>query len=155
MRRLTVLATGVLLMLLAIAPAAHAAESSTISASYTVTFPSGNPPVGTASGTFVSSGAITDTGTLSGAALFGAVPAPSTGVLQTKLTLSGSGGTILLRCSQIAKDFSDLSNVPDTGSCAVIGGTGSYAGLHGHATVIGYANLNTATVKETIFLSSP
>lgn len=155
MKRLAVLTTGVLVMLLAIAASAKAAESSTISVSYTVTFPSGNPPVGAASGTFASTGAITDTGTVSGPALFGALPAPSTGVLQTTLTLSGSDGTIVLRCSQIAKDFTDLSNVPDTGSCAVIGGTGSYAGLHGHAKVIGSANLNTATVTETIFLSTP
>lgn len=84
--------------------------------------------------------------------MFGALPAPSTGALQTELTLVGESGDIFLRCTQIAKDFTNVAAVPDTGSCGVIDGTGLYAGLHGHGTVTGGTNLLTATVTETIAL---
>jgi hypothetical protein len=109
-------------------------------------FPTAAPFVGTYSGMFTASasGVAFDSGTVTAEALFGAVPAPSTGVLQTNRTLTSSEGTLRLRCAQIAKAFSDPSAVPDTGTCAGLSATGVYAGLRGSRKLSGVVDF-TAT----------
>jgi hypothetical protein len=115
----------------------------------------GNPVTGEAAGTFSSSGAINDNGTVELQLTFGALPAPSTGVLQSLRTLTGQHGTITLRCTQIGRDFSDPADVPNQGSCAVVGGTGAYADLHGHGTLTGTADLTgTPTITDVLDLST-
>jgi hypothetical protein len=118
-------------------------------------FPATAPFVGTYSGTFMASGTVTDSGTVTAEAVFGAAPAPHTGVLQTNRTLSSNDGTLQLRCTQIAKSFSNLSAVPNTGTCAVLSATGVYAGLRGAGKLTGEVNFNASpfpTLTDTLVL---
>jgi hypothetical protein len=104
-------------------------------------------------GTFLASGAVSDSGTLSADTLFSAVRSPKVGVLQTTETLTGSEGTIVLRCSQI----STTDPVVSTGSCAILRTTGAYAGLSGAAKLTGVTDFNASpvTVTDTIVLNTP
>jgi hypothetical protein len=144
----------------ALAPVASAQPpgSATITTTFALTSApgtGGNPVTGEAAGTFSSSGAISDNGTVELQLTFGALPAPSTGVLQSLRTLTGQHGTITLRCTQIGRDFSDPADVPNQGSCAVIGGTGAYADVHGHGTLTGTADLTgTPTITDVLDLST-
>lgn len=103
-------------------------------------------------GTFSAAGAIADAGAVGVIAHYSAVPSPSVGILHTDLTLSGAGGTLVLRCEQHASDFTNPAAVPDTGTCAILSGSGVYSGLRGSATVVGSADLTGAepAVSETI-----
>lgn len=116
-------------------------------------FPASPPNVGQYSGTFAASGPVSDRGGVSAQALFGAVPSPSVAVLQTTRTLTGATGTLVLRCEQIVKDFSDLSAAPDTGTCTILSGTGVYAGAHGSGTVTGVTNFLASPVTVTDVLT--
>ena len=51
-----------------------------------------------------------------------------------------------------AKNFTNLSDVPDTGTCAVLSATGAYAGLHGSGKLTGSANFIAATLTDTLLL---
>jgi hypothetical protein len=73
----------------------QASETITANLSFP-TFPSSAPFTGTYSGTFTASGTVSDSGTVTAVARFGAVPAPSTGVLETTRTLTGAQGTLTL-----------------------------------------------------------
>jgi hypothetical protein len=127
------------------------AGSETITSSISFpSFPTAPPFVGTYSGTFTSAGSIADSGTLTTEARFAAVPAPSTGVVQTDRTLRGGAGTLQLRCTQIAKSFSDLSAVPDSGTCAILAATGAYETLRGAGKLTGVANLTAGTLADTL-----
>jgi hypothetical protein len=148
---------GVLSLAVAAVPAAaQSLDSATIATTFQVTSigTGGTPISGTGTGTFSISGPVSDSGTAELQLIFGALPAPSTGVLQSSRTLSGQEGTITLRCTQIAKNFSNPSAVPYTGSCTVIGGTGAYAGLHAHGTLTGVADLTTLVLSDILELST-
>ncbi|MGO9890470.1 MAG: hypothetical protein ACLP0L_21580 [Solirubrobacteraceae bacterium] len=43
--------------------------------------------------------------------------------------------------------------MPSAGQCAITGGTGLYAQLHGHGTITSVANLLTRTETDTIVLN--
>lgn len=120
-------------------------------------FPAAPPFFETYSGTFTAatSGTVFDSGNVTLDALFGAVPAPSTGVLQTTRTLTSSSdnGTLQLRCTQIAKSFSDPSAVPDTGTCAVLSATGIYAGLRGSGKLTGVVDFTAVPPTLTDVLA--
>jgi hypothetical protein len=115
-------------------------------------FPSTAPFVGTYTGTFSASGMVTDTGTVTDQALFGAVPSPVTAVLQQVRTLSGSNGTLTLRCNQRVPPGQSSSVVSNTGSCVVLGATGAYAGLRGSGSLIGTTDFGSTpvTVQDTL-----
>jgi hypothetical protein len=113
-------------------------------------FPTAPPYVGTYSGTFTAAGVVADAGTVNIQARFAADPAPSTGVLQTDRTLRGDAGTLQLRCTQIAKSFSDESAVPDSGTCAVLAATGAYETLRGSGKLTGIADLIAGTLTDTL-----
>jgi hypothetical protein len=132
--------------------AAQPATGASITVGYTIPLPSGPPNVVSGSGTFSSTGAITDAGDVDVTARYTAVPSPSVGVLQSLLVLRGASGTIELRCEQQANDFTDPAAVPDTGTCAIVSGSGVYAGAHGSGKVIGSADVTAAqpAVTETI-----
>jgi hypothetical protein len=112
-------------------------------------FPSSPPFKATYGGSFAASGSVSDSGTLSSDTLFGAIPSLRASVLQTRQTLTGSNGTIVLRCSQILK-----SGVDSSGSCAILDATGAYAGLSGAAKLTGVTDFNASpvTVTDTIVL---
>jgi len=113
-------------------------------------FPIAPPFVGTYDGTFTAAGVVADAGTVSTHALFAAVPAPSTGALETDRTLRGGAGTLQLRCTQIAKSFSDLSAVPDSGTCAILAATGAYETLRGAGKLTGVADVVAGTLTDTL-----
>jgi hypothetical protein len=57
---------------------------------------------------------------------------------QLKFTLTGSTGTLNLRCKQTETDFSDPTALPSTGPCTITGGgAGVYADVQGHGTMNG------------------
>lgn len=145
------------LMSLALATSAAAQppagpETITTSLSFP-SFPTAPPFVGTYGGSFSAAGAIADAGTVVAQTRFAAVPADSTGVLQTNRTLSGRAGTLKLRCTQIAKSFSDLSAVPDSGSCAILAATGAYETLAGNGKLSGVTDLMAGTLIDTLTIS--
>ena len=113
-------------------------------------FPTAAPFVGTYSGTFIAAGAVADAGTVNTQARFGAVPSPSTGVLQTDRTLRGDAGTLQLRCTQIAKSISDENAVPDSGTCAILAATGAYETLRGSGKLTSVADLIAGTLTDTL-----
>jgi hypothetical protein len=84
----------------------------------------------------------------------GAVPAPSTGLIQSERILSGSAGTISLRCFEIAHDFSDPFAVPGTGSCTITGGTGVYSNLQGHGSLAAVVDVVDGTSTDVLTLST-
>jgi hypothetical protein len=116
-------------------------------------FPTRPPNVGQYFGTFSASGPVSDSGTVSADALFGAVPSPSAATLHTTRTLTGAQGTLVLRCQQIVKDFSDLSAAPDRGTCTILSATGAYAGAHGSGKVTGVTDFLASPVTVTDVLT--
>lgn len=52
-----------------------------------------------------------------------------------------------MSCEQFASDFSVISDVPNTGTCAVVGGTRDYANLLGSGTISGSADLSQLPAK--------
>lgn len=156
------LATIAMLSLVLAAPAlARPANPGTITSVIPLTsFPSAPPFLETYAGTYTSSSG--DSGTEAVQALFGSVPSPRVGVLQTLRTLTSSDGqsTLLLRCHQLAtaQDFSTFPYVPDTGSCSVLTGTGAYASLSGSGTLNGAAIFDpsgtSGVLTDTVSLGS-
>ena len=115
--------------------------------------PTAPPYRGTGSGTFTAAGAVNDSGHISIQGQDAAVPSPILGILHADETLSSADGTLDLRCTETATDFSDLTALPESGVCAIIAGTGAYAGLHGQGTVTSIANLITRIATDTIVLN--
>jgi hypothetical protein len=142
MRRLA--GVTVVAWLLMLAGSAHA-SAQTITTTVSVPgFPTSAPWTEPLSGTFQAAGPINDSGTVTGQAIFGAAPSPNRSAFQSTQTLTGALGTLTLRCTQLAKNFSDPTHIPSTGTCAVLNGTGAYAGLHGSGKLTGTADA-TAT----------
>jgi hypothetical protein len=144
---------------LALAPCASAqaqpSGSETITESLVAPpLPPKPPYVADFAGTFTTSGG--DSGIVSGVASFPALVSPQVSVLHTDQTLTGSDGqsTLRLRCTQIAKSFANLLAVPSSGTCAVLGGTGTYASLTGSGKLTGTANITVSppTLINTLVL---
>ena len=114
--------------------------------------PTAPPYRGTGSGTFDAAGVVSDYGTIGIQGQDAAVASPIVGILQTDETLTGHDGTLKLRCTQKATDFTDLSAVPSDGQCAIADGTGAYVALHGHGTITSVANLISRTETDTVAL---
>ena len=145
-----------LLFVFAGAATARPSGSETITTTlFFPSFPSSAPFVGTYSGTFSASGAVTDTGTVTAQALFGAFPSPVAAVLQTVRTLSGSDGTLTLRCNQRTFPPNQSTTVvANAGSCVVLNATGAYAGLRGSGSLTGTTDLGATppTVQDVLVL---
>jgi hypothetical protein len=135
--------------------AAQPPTTEAINVSWTVTGLAQGPPLRlTAAGTFGASGAISDSGTGALAGQSVANPSPIVGILQySSITLTGQAGTLTLRCNSRSTDFSDPTAVPGSGPCAITGGTGTYAGLHGQGTLSSVSNLVALTEVDTISLN--
>jgi hypothetical protein len=135
---------------------AHPSSTETITSVFQVTsFPSAPPYVETYSGTFTTSTG--DSGSESVQVLFFAIPSPTVGGFQSLRTLTSNDGqsTLVVRCNELATDFSTYPLVPNsTGSCVVLSGTGAYSGLHGSSplsgTVLFDPSGTSATVTDTI-----
>ena len=144
-------------LLFAFAGAANAQPSGSETITTTLffpSFPSKAPFVGTYSGTFSASGTVSDAGTVTAQARFGAVPSPATGVLQTVRTLRGGNGTLTLRCTQRTPPNQATTVVSNTGSCVVLEATGAYAGLRGSGSLTGTTDFGATpvTIQDTLVL---
>jgi hypothetical protein len=155
MMRWLTLTAGVVVGLCAVTASARASDSATITITYAIPFPAGPPNSVSGEGTFSTQGSLQDAGTVDFSARFAAVPSPSVGVLQSTLTLRGAAGTIELRCNQLARDFTDPTAVPDTGTCTIIDASGAYTSLQGTGKVTGSASLGEtgAVVSESVQLT--
>lgn len=90
------------------------------------------------SGVYTATGPIVDAGSINGVATFTAAPSPIVAVLHFTATLTGSQGTLELRCDGIAKS-SDTS----TSTCTVLDATGAYTVLQGSGKVTGVAFIDS------------
>lgn len=88
---------------------------------------------GTTTGTFVASGAITDSGAEHTDILFSSFGAPDLSSNHGTSTLTGTAGSITLQFQSLHHPF---SNPVFDGSWVVVAATGAYAGLHGTGTVV-------------------
>ncbi len=137
------------------ASAAPPGTSETINEGWSSSFfPPAPPFFATYTGTFTASGAFGDSGTVTVNEVFAAVPAPSVSVTQQVQTLAGTQGTLTLQCTLFANDFSNPADIPSTGTCAVLSGTGPYASLSGSGKMTGYYNdtLPSHTAFETVVI---
>lgn len=145
---------------LALAAPAGARPSGSETITTTLLFPSfpTTPPLReTYTGTFSASGTVSDTGTVTDQAQFGAVPSRGMGVLQQVRTLSGSSGTLTLRCNErFSPPNQPLTVVSDAGSCVVHGATGAYAGLRGSGSLTGTTDFGATpvTIEDTLTLGA-
>lgn len=131
--------------------AAQPATAETIIARLSPTSEATAPPyVITGVGTFSASGAISDSGTVAVAAQQVAIGSQTHGTLQGSFTLSGQAGTLILRCHDASTDYSDLAAVPGAGSCAITGGTGTYAGVHGQGAERSTTSFSTANFLDDV-----
>jgi hypothetical protein len=118
-----------------------------------VTPPPTSPPFrGIGAGTFAATGVVTDSGTLEGTIQEVAVSSPKKAIRQIFFTLTSDAGTLAMRCKETATDFSDPTSVPNSGTCAITGGTGVYANLQGQGTIISTLNVLTRSETATIAL---
>lgn len=149
---------GLAAIALAIAGAGSASAQPPTTETITSTWTAGPAPAappyhGFGNGTFTATGAVDDSGTTSIQGQDAAVPSPILGILHADETLTSADGTLDLRCTETATDFTDLTALPESGPCAITGATGVYARLHGHGTVTTIANLITRTATDTIVLN--
>jgi hypothetical protein len=89
-------------------------------------------------GVYQAVGPITDAGSINGIATFTAFPSPTVGVLHFVATLTGSQGTLELRCDGIAKS-ADTS----TSNCTVLDAAGAYTILQGSGKATGVAFIDS------------
>lgn len=94
---------------------------------------------------------VADSGTLEGTIQEVAVSSPRKAIRQIFFTLTSDAGTLAMRCKETATDFSDVTSVPNSGTCAITGGTGVYANLQGQGTII--STLNVLTRSETAMIT--
>jgi hypothetical protein len=112
------------------------------------------PFTGTGSGTFSDAGPLTDAGTLTLVGQSVAVSSPVLAAAWTDRTLSSSQGILELRCFERTTTFSNPDAIPFTGSCSVVGGTGSYSRFHGHGNFVSaLLDASTGAVSEVLALN--
>jgi hypothetical protein len=98
-------------------------------------------PGGTA-GTFVASGAVRDSGTMTGQSTVTPFGNGDDGRLEGTVTLVGALGTITEEFSGIAGPLG-LPHTAAQGTFRIVGGTGAYAGITGHGTFHTVADFST------------
>ena len=158
---LLVAVAGVLALVPGAARAARASGSETITTTLVFPYtqlPNNSGPAGTFSGTFSASGTVSDSGTVSAQTLLGGVLSPVAATQQTVRTLTGSNGTLTLRCNERfsppGQDTTNPNGVDLAGSCVVLDATGAYAGLRGSGSLTGTTVFgDTAiTIQDTLTL---
>ena len=76
-------------------------------------------------------------------------------MIQTVRTLSGSNGTLTLRCNQRTFPPNQSTTVvSNTGSCVVLDATGAYSGLAGSGSLTGTTDFGATpvTIQDTLVL---
>lgn len=112
------------------------------------------PFTGTGLGTFSDAGPVSDAGTLTLVGQDLAVSSPGLAGARTDRMLTSSEGALELRCFERTTTFSNPGSIPFTGSCSVVGGTGSYSGLHGHGNFTSaFLDISTGAVSEVLVLN--
>jgi hypothetical protein len=129
--------------------AAMFAASTFAGASQQVIFEVSKPP-GPVSGTFTSSGAITDNGTIENVR-FGvsAIGSPTFQITHVTILFTGTDGTFTMKAQITETLTSDPNVLTDNGTWAIAAGTGVYAKLHGQGTVVGTVDENVNLITRT------
>ena len=98
-------------------------------------------PFGPVPGTFSTSGAFVETGTLlTERRIVSAIPSPFGVISHLTLLLVGADGTFTIR-AQILESVADDENIfAQSGTWVIVEGTGAYAGLHGNGSIEGTAD---------------
>jgi len=113
----------------------------------------GPPNGGTGAGTFFDGGPISDSGTALFAGKDAAVPSPNIAMYHGSFTLTGQAGTLILSCRNFFTDFSDPAAVLGSGSCAITGRTGTYAGVQGQATLSSTSDFTLPVPVQVVTVS--
>jgi hypothetical protein len=103
---------------------------------------------GASSGTFVASGAIRDSGTVTSTAVLTPFGNEGDGRLEGSETFVGRHGTFTTEFSGIA-DTVGAPHVAGKGTFRIIGGTGAYADLHGQGTFLVVVDFSTLQAVRT------
>jgi hypothetical protein len=144
-----VLQRVVLLLAFVASLAATFAAPSSATPSQQVTFETSKPP-GPATGTFTSSGAFSDSGTINNLDFnASAVGAPTFQVTHVTILFTGAAGTFTLKAEIKETLTSDPNVLTDTGTWTIVDRTGAYANLHGQGTVAGTVDENVNLITRT------
>jgi hypothetical protein len=125
------------------------AASSSASGSQEVTIQTSKAP-GPVSGTFSATGAFVDSGAINNLDIgFVALGAPDFGITHLTILFTGDDGTFTLKAHIKETLTSDPNVLTDNGTWTIIAGTGAYADLHGHGTVVGTVDDNVNLITRT------
>lgn len=138
-------------------PAAATAQpptAETVTVTWHVTSHQPGPPNGgTGAGTFFASGPISDYGATAFAGKDAGGQSPVIALYHGRFTLTGQAGTLTLTCYNKFTDFSDPAAVLGSGSCAITGGTGTYAGVSGQGTLSSVSNFEIPVPVQVATIS--
>jgi hypothetical protein len=125
------------------------AASSSASGSQDVTIQTSKAP-GPVSGMFAATGAFVDSGAINNLNIgFSALGAPDFGITHLTILFTGDDGTFTLKAQIKETLTSDPNVLTDSGTWTIIAGTGTYADLHGHGTVVGTVDDNVNLITRT------
>lgn len=107
-------------------------------------------PFGPVPGTFEATGAFTDSGTFANTRFaFGALGAPTLVSIHVTQVFHGTQGSFTLRADIKVTLTQDPLVLVDSGTWAVIDGTGAYKTLRGRGTVTGTADEHSVVISRT------
>ncbi|HEX6714264.1 MAG TPA: hypothetical protein VF066_12800 [Thermoleophilaceae bacterium] len=107
-------------------------------------------PFGPSAGTFASTGAIPESGTLlNSSVIFERVNAPEVVTVHLTQRFNGALGTFTLRAAITETATADPNVLADDGTWAIIAGTGAYETLQGGGRVTGIADDNLDLISRT------
>ena len=130
-------------------PVAAATEGQAAAVGKAVTITTAKP-FGPVPGTFEGTGAFTDAGTFSNTSfVFGALGAPTFVSIHVTQVFQGTQGSFTLRAEIKETLTQDPLVLVDSGTWAIIDGTGAYETLHGRGTVNGRADEHSGVISRT------
>lgn len=106
-------------------------------------------PFGPVPGTFSTTGAFVETGTLlTEQRIVSAVPSPFGVISHITLLFVGLDGTFTIRTQIIESDAGDENTFTQEGTWVVVDGTGAYATLRGNGKIVGTADHNADLITR-------
>src|SRR5215210_2080498 len=143
MRYIRLLVIGIVVVFAAGVPVAAATEAQAV----TITTEKAFGPV---PGTFDATGAFTDSGSFANTSfVFGALGAPKFVSIHVVQVFQGTQGSITLRADIKESLTQDPLVLVDSGTWAIIEGTGAYETAHGRGTVTGTADDHSGVISRT------
>jgi hypothetical protein len=147
MKRLRLLA-GVAVLAAALVSLPLMASASSVDTKLQIGFHFTATGPNSASGTFVAAGAVKDSGTGSATFQFSPLGKQADSRVDGIQTLDGAAGSITIRFREIAGP-SGVPQIAARGTFEIIAGTGAYAGVKGHGTVLVVADFETGAIIGT------